>query len=189
MKIKIWMCCMLQNSFHTSIYNKSRLEEKNLIEKIKMIQTYQWSICSSNSIEANPSFRVKVCILHSRTVNALVVKALEGELGLFNIFFIEVGNRNFPFLNFLEAVKAVKGMRCVHCFVFHPSTSAYCRSILVIEVLGDAMVGWLFSLGGCCCCCSLLFFAVCFPWAVVVVVVVFLGRWIEFQEFAKPGSA
>ena len=58
MKIKIWMCCMLQNSFHTSIYNKSRLEAKNLIEGIKMIQTYQWSICSSNSIEANPSFRV-----------------------------------------------------------------------------------------------------------------------------------
>ena len=111
-----------------------------------------------------------------------MVKALERELGLFNIFFIEIGNRNFPFLNLLEAVKAVKGMRCVHCFGFHPSTSAYCRSILVIEVLGDAMVGWLFSLGGCCCCCSflfvflgrlllLLFFAVCFPWAVVVVVV------------------
>ena len=120
-----------------------------------------------------------------------MVKALERELGLFNIFFIEIGNRNFPFLNLLEAVKAVKGMRCVHCFVFHPSTSAYCRSILVIEVLGDAKVGWLFSLGGCCCCCccSLLFFAVFFPWAVVVVVVVFLGRWIEFQEFAKPGSA
>ena len=71
-----------------------------------------------------------------------MVKALERELGLFNIFFIEIGNRNFPFLNLLEAVKAVKGMRCVHCFVFHPSTSAYCRSILVIEVLGDAKVGW-----------------------------------------------
>ena len=142
-----------------------------------MIQTYkcielQWSICSSNSIEANPSFRVKVCILHSRTVNALVVKALERELGLFNIFFIESGNRNFPFLNLLEAVKAVKGMRCVHCFVFHPSTSAYCRSILVIEVLGDAKVGWLFSLGGCCCCCLQFVFLSggrgcgCFPWAV-----------------------
>ena len=177
MKIKIWMCCMLQNSFHTSIYNKSRLEAKYSIEGIKMIQTYQWSICSSNSIEANPSFRVKVCILHSRTVNALVVKALERELGLFNIFFIESGNRNFPFLNLLEAVKAVKGMRCVHCFVFHPSTSAYCRSILVIEVLGDAKVGWLFSLGGCCCfccCCSLLF--------------VFLGRWSWLWLFSLGGG-
>ena len=174
MKIKIWMCCMLQNSFHTSICNKGRL---GLIEGINMIQTYQWSICSSNSIEANPSFRVKVCILHSRTVNALVVKALERELGLFNIFFIEIGNRNFPFLNFLEAVKAVKGMRCVHCFVFHPSTSAYCRSILVIEVLGDAKVGWLFSLGGCCCfccCCSLLF--------------VFLGRWSWLWLFSLGGG-
>ena len=54
-KIKIWMCCMLQNSFHTSICNKGRL---GLIEGINMSQTYQWSICSSNSIEANPSFRV-----------------------------------------------------------------------------------------------------------------------------------
>ena len=95
MKIKIWMCCMLQNSFHTSIYNKSLLEEKKLIEGIKMIQTYQWSICSSNSIEANPSFRVKVCILHCRTVSALVVKALERKLGLFNIFFIDIGIRIF----------------------------------------------------------------------------------------------
>ena len=97
MKIKIWTCCLLQKVFTLHFTTKVVWKNKILIEGIKMIQTYQWSICSSNSIGANPSFRVKVCILHCRTVNALVVKALERELGLFNIFSLKLEIETFIF--------------------------------------------------------------------------------------------